>query len=705
MTPVINTVLLSVFGAFALILALVGLVSRPLRARAWAGTLAAAGAAAGAQNDSFWTLALLGISALWFGFLTVPWGDAGWRARFGFVSAVGAIAFLLMWPTLDNMTQGKLPCPTWVEERIDARLVAGLDLRGGIRLVYTVDVAEAVKDKRDGYYDDMRRELAKIYADHDGDEAPTDETYAKLRELVDVNAPRSRADTIELHIKEGQDPKKIDATFRNLFKPDVEVLKVGERDFEFTIREAAESSIRERAVAQAKDIILRRVDSMGLREAAVSTRDEDIIIEVPGQDEESFNEIRDIISQTARLEFKLLDDANQYFGQLEQTLDPETLPEGLSFAREDGVPLGLDAEGEETQGTGVYALLTKKEGESNQQAYERMRDWTATLTPPVDREIGIQIERRTVNQATREQEEVGYRTYLLKSRADITGDMIKDAAAVADQSPNSFGGWLVSLRFSDKGGNIFERITGENVNRRFAIILDGKVESTPRIMSKISGGSSSITMGSGDPAEQLRDSKKLELVLRSGALPAPISPSNEQRIGPSLGKDSIRLGVEGAAAGGLLVLFFMILYYRRAGLIADIAVSMNLFLQLAILASFGASMTLPGIAGLALTLGMSVDANVLINERIREELRDGKSPRAAVEVGYSKALSAIIDGQLTTLISGVVLAQYGTGPIKGFAVTLIVGVLCSIFTGVVVSRVFFDLWVRGLGKKASFSLG
>src|SRR5690606_6241815 len=225
----------------------------------------------------------------------------------------------------------------------------------------------------------------------------------------------------------------------------------------------------------------------------------------------------------------------------------------------------------------------------------------------------------------------------------------------------------------DKGGNIFERITGDNVNKRFAIILDNKVESTPRIMDKISGGSSRITMGSGDPKTQLADAKKLELVLRSGALPAPITPSNEQHIGPSLGKDSIRLGVEGAAAGGLLVLLFMIMYYRTAGLITDLAVLMNLFLQLAILASFGASMTLPGIAGLALTLGMSVDANILINERIREELREGKSARIAVEVGYSKAFSAIVDGQLTTLIAGLVLAQYGTGPIKGFAVTLMVG--------------------------------
>src|SRR5690606_33763908 len=281
---------------------------------------------------------------------------------------------------------------------------------------------------------------------------------------------------------------------------------------------------------------------------------------------------------------------------------------------------------------------------------------------------------------------------------------IRDAAAVPDQSPGSMGGWQVSLRFSDKGGSVFERITGENIKKRFAIILDGKVESAPRINDKISGGASVITMGSQDPQAQLRDSKKLELVLRSGALPAPISPTNEQHIGPSLGRDSIRLGVEGAAAGGILVLFFMILYYRRAGIIADISVMMNLFLQLAILAGFGASMTLPGIAGLALTLGMSVDANVLINERIREELRNGKSARAAVDLGYSKARSAIIDGQLTTLISGIVLAQYGTGPIKGFAVTLMVGVTCSIFTGVVVSKVIFDMWVRSAGKKA-ISLG
>src|SRR5690606_27251526 len=212
-------------------------------------------------------------------------------------------------------------------------------------------------------------------------------------------------------------------------------------------------------------------------------------------------------------------------------------------------------------------------------------------------------------------------------------------------------------------------------------------------------------MGASDPAAQLRDSRKLELVLRSGALPAPITPSNEQHIGPSLGASAIELGVKGALLGSITVFVFMFLYYRRGGTIANIAVALNLLLQMATLATFGASMTLPGIAGLALTIGMSVDANVLINERIREEMRDGRSPRAAVELGYNKALSGIVDGHLTTLVSAIVLAQFGTGPVKGFAVTLIVGVAMSIFTGVVVTRILFDLWIRRMSRTAKLDMG
>jgi preprotein translocase subunit SecD len=522
--------------------------------------------------------------------------------------------------------------------------------------------------------------------------------------LVELFKSIEAPDILKLTVKVGGDPAKIYTRFRDLFKPELQPKVLDPRVTEFNIRGEAESGIRERAVSQAKEIILRRVDELGLREASVSTRDEDIIVEVPGEDESSFATIRDIISQTARLEFKLNDDAADFFGGVKEKSASESLPKGLEFASE-AVPVGVNDKGEVVRKVVTYAELKIQEGETAQEALSRMRSWTAQLDIPSDREVGFELTTKVVNEATLEEQDDGWRTYFLHSRAEITGDMIRDAAAVPDQGDKGLGGWYVQLNFTDQGGRIFSNITGANVHERFSIILDDRVESSPEILSKITGGVASITMGRGDPEAQLRDSRKLELVLRSGALPAPISPTNEQRIGPSLGRDSIALGVEGAIGGAFIVLLFMIFYYRRAGIIADLAVSMNLFLQLAILASFGASMTLPGIAGLALTLGMSVDANVLINERIREELREGRSPRAAVELGYGKALSAIIDGQLTTLISGVVLAQYGTGPIKGFAVTLIVGVLCSIFTGVVVSRVFFDLWVRSISKQARLSMG
>lgn len=699
----VNTYLLYTFGGLAFLMALVGLMRRPQRLPLWLGAACAAGAAWFAHADGFGAMVALGLGALFALILALPVMDLGWRARMGVAASVVLLALLVLWPSLSSMTGGRVPVPEWVNERVGARLVAGLDLRGGLRLMYTVDVEEAIKDKRDRYYEDMRRELAKLYADHSGDEAPSEEVLEKLREKVELSAPRRPAQVIRLQVKEGADPGKIDARFRDLFKPDVETRVIDDRNFEFSIRQEAESQIRERAVSQAREIILRRVDELGLREASVSTRDEDIIVEVPGEDEQSFETIREIISQTARLEFKLLDDDSDFFAQLSQSAAPESLPEGLEF-RQEIAPVGRDADGERVTEPSTYAFLAKQEGESSQQALQRLREWAATLTPPPDREIGFEVVKELVDEDTLQEQEVGWRTYLLRSRADITGDMIRDAAAVPDQSTQSLGGWHVVLTFTDQGGRSFERITGANVNRRFAIILDGRVESAPEIRDRIAG-QATITMGSRDPQAQLRDSRQLELVLRSGALPAPISPSNEQRIGPSLGRDSIRLGVEGAGAGAALVLLFMIFYYRRGGLIADTAVVLNLVLQLAILASFGASMTLPGIAGLALTMGMGVDANVLINERIREELRDGKSPRAAVELGFGKALSAIVDGQLTTLISGVVLAQYGTGPIKGFAVTLMVGVVCSIFTGLVVSRILFDLWVRNLGKKSTFSLG
>nr|PZN28372.1 MAG: protein translocase subunit SecD [Pseudomonadota bacterium] len=685
-----------------------GVLAALVRARRWvlvAATLSAAAAAGAAYSNAFWPMVLLGLLGLCIAFTATNLLDLGWRVRTAITAALCTLGFLVLWPTLSNASGGKLPVPAYVRDNVEFRLVAGLDLRGGLRLVYTVDVDEAIKDKRDSYYESMRRELATLFGLHQGDESPSEEAYKKLREKVNLEAPRRPANVIRLEVLPGTDPGKIDERFLERYTGELSFTRSPDRrQLEFQIRAAVQTQIRERAVQQAREIIHRRVDELGLREAAISTRDEDIIVEVPGEDEKSFATIREIISQTARLEFKLLDDQTDFFGQVRATAAPESLPEGLEFYGE-VAPVGLDASGDVRTNQITYAFLKKGEKETSQEALQRLREWVATLPVPPDREVGYELEYRTVDEVTLKQEEAGWRTYLLKSRAEITGDMIRDAAAVPDQSTGGFGGWYVSLTFTEQGGRIFERITGDNVKRRFAIILDGRVESAPVIQSRIPGGHAQITLGSPDPEVQLRDARKLELVLRSGALPAPISPSNEQRIGPTLGRDAIDLGIQGAIGGSLLVLLFMLIYYQRAGIIADVSVVMNLFLQLAVLATFGAAMTLPGIAGLALTIGMSVDSNVLVNERIREELALGKSPRAAVEIGYKRALSAIIDGQLTTIIAGVVLAQYGTGPLKGFAVTLIVGVICSIFTGVVVSRLMFDLWVRMIGRQGRLDLG
>ena len=702
----IDRVLTAVFGAFALILLLSGLVSRGRRVSSWTGAIAAGSAAFAAYHDGFWPMVLLGMIALTCAFASVDVFELGWRLRFSLAASVAGLGFLVMWPTLPGLTDGKIPCPAYIQDHVAFRLVAGLDLRGGLRLVYSVDVDEAIKDKRDNYYEDMRREAAKILGlQKDGDEVPTDEVYAKLREKVEIEAPRRPANVIKVRVKQGTDPSKLDDRFLEKFRSELSFTRTpDQRDLEFKIKTSVETGIRERAVGQAKDIIGRRVDEMGLREAAVSTRDEDIIVEVPGEDEKSFSSIREIISKTARLEFKLLDDDTDFFGPISKTAQKDALPEGLEF-RQERVQVGKDAAGDIRERTNTFAILNKLPKETSTQTLQRFKEWVATLPVPSDREIGYQLDHRVVDETTMKEEESGFRTYYLKSRSEVTGDQIRDAAAQPEQGQGSLGGWNVALTFTDNGGRIFDRITAANVKRRFAIILDGRAFSAPVIQGRISGGHCQITLGAGDPDAQLREAKQLELVLRSGALPAPISPSNEQRIGPSLGRDSIKLAVQGALGGTSLVLIFMMIYYHRAGLIADLAVGLNLFLQLAVLASFGASMTLPGIAGLALTVGMSVDNNILINERIREEIHSGKSMRAAVEVGYKRALAAIVDGHVTTIIAGLVLAQYGTGSLKGFAVTLMVGVICNVFTGVVVTRLMFDLWVRWIGRNGQLDLG
>ncbi|MCE5211414.1 MAG: protein translocase subunit SecD [Deltaproteobacteria bacterium] len=272
--------------------------------------------------------------------------------------------------------------------------------------------------------------------------------------------------------------------------------------------------------------------------------------------------------------------------------------------------------------------------------------------------------------------------YLLKNKALLTGASLETAKV---QISDRFGNPTISLTFNSQGADDFERITGENVRKRLAIVLDGVVHSAPVIQEKISGGNAQI---SGNFT--LDEARDLAIVLRAGALPAPVNVLEERTVGPSLGSDSIQQGILATIIGSLLVFLFMIVYYRLSGVVADIALAIQILVILAILAAFRATLTLPGIAGMLLTVGVAVDANILIFERIREELRAGKTARLSLDTGYDKALITIIDTHITGIISAIVLIFFGTGPIKGFAVTMIIGLLASLFTAIFITKVIFD---------------
>ena len=286
---------------------------------------------------------------------------------------------------------------------------------------------------------------------------------------------------------------------------------------------------------------------------------------------------------------------------------------------------------------------------------------------------------RTVDRVTGEVRET---KIVLKDHTLLTGEYVTDARVQID---NRYNTPYVALAFSPEGARIFERITAENVKKRLAIVLDGIVYSAPVIQERISGGRASIT-----GSFSMDEARDLAIVLRAGSLPAPVKILEERTVGPSLGYDSIRSGLRSMAIGGLLVVLFMAVYYKLSGVLADIALILNIVIIMAGLAGFKATLTLPGIAGIILTIGMAVDANVLIFERIREELRVGKTPRAAIDHGYSRATLTIVDANMTTLIAAVVLFQFGTGPIRGFAVTLSLGILASMFTAIIFTRLVYD---------------
>ena len=616
--------------------------------------------------------------------------NSGWYWRLGTVLFVMVAAFVVLWPSIP-----KLSTP-WVEAHIPFRLNEGLDIRGGVRLSYDVQIGQAIADRRARSMEDFRGQLASDFGIHHGEGRLTPDEITRLAERVTVVAGSTNREFIARFRNAADVSRVSDRMITNRA-----LRRLGSSGNTVTLgldpREV--TALEDSAVQQAIQTISNRIDELAVKETSITARGETIVVEVPGEDHTYFQQIRDIIRRTARLEFKILDDESPALAAI---IAGQAIPgapaatEGAPAPTAHPLPAGITQETELAPvgpGRNSQSTFLVSTGPN---ARQQLQDYLELIRPLVPEGRQILIGKSDRSEGATSTVET-WRTYTVFSVAQVDGSMIDDARVSVDPQENRP---FVSLDFNRRGGEVFARVTEENVKKRFAIVLDDRVNSAPQIQQRIGGGSARITLGGdSDTRVVLREANDLVVVLRAGALPAPLSEGKQDYVGPTLGSDTIKHARNAMMVGISLVLLFMAVYYGSAGWIANGAVLINLGLQLATMVLFGATITLPGLAGLALTVGMSVDNNVLINERIREEMRDGKTLRAAVDAGYNHAFSAIFDGHVTTLISGVVLLQYGTGPVKGFAVTLLIGVIANLFTGVFATRVVFDWLVRGLKVK------
>lgn len=584
---------------------------------------------------------------------------------------------------------GWFPIPDIVLDNIDRRITPGLDIQGGLRMMYTVDMDAAVGGRRNARAQTIVRRLGEKMDLIAEGEAPTAAEFDKINERVRSEMSSENPRLIRITFTNPADRDLLDRDMVRSFG-DLEEQSRTDNSVTFLLSQESIDELRDLAVNQAQETIKNRIQELGIQESNVRAQDIDIIVEVPGASEAQFDRIRDIISQTAQLQFQIVDDANTF------ALSLQDVPAGISrrgaglFAEGPGAcPAGVEPDAPNGQCTaelrlGSYVAAVQQSGRvpdgrdfaigrANVDAPPRNADGTQ---PDVD----------------------AWQTYVLYNQPPngsdpVGGEHLDDARVMPD---GQTGQPVVTFSMNAEGARRMQELTGANLQKQMAIVLDGEVQSAPVIRGRI-GAQGQIELGGfRDYNAVLNEANDLVVVLRAGALPAPIVPQNEQLIGPTLGQDSVIAGMKGALAGIAIVLVFMGVYYSVGGLIANAMVLLNIFLLFGTMAFFNNDLTLPGIAGIALTVGMAVDANVLINERMREELRIGKGPRAVVDTGYRRAFWAIFDGQLTTAIAGIVLIQYGSPEIQGFGRTLLIGIVTSLFTSVFCSRIAFDWLVRGL---------
>jgi preprotein translocase subunit SecD len=532
------------------------------------------------------------------------------RGRLFLLFVVTVVSVILALPSFPALFQS---LPDGVKRVLSHRgLSLGLDLQGGIHLVLEVEEERAVEIA----VDRIRKAVEDLLRD---------------KAIVVEGVRREGSKMIVVTLQQEADGEKVRTLLDEAFPNFVSQNPSGTR-LVYELRSPEVDRIKTSAINQALETLRNRIDEFGVAEPLIQRLGlNQIAIQLPGVKDPQ--RAKDLIQETALLEFKLLEESKA-------ALD---LPPQVEKGQEDTVRKTL--EGKIPEGAEIL--------------------FETAISEPDGRAYSI--------------------PYLVKKDAVLIGDVLQDARVTI----GDFNEPIVSITFDSKGAREFDELTAANIGKRMAVVLDGKVYSAPVIRDRISGGRA-IIEGTFTTAE----ANDLAVVLRAGALPAPLKTLQDLTVGPSLGQDSIEKGLRTTIIAGTLVLIFMIVYYRLSGLIANMAVFLNLICLLGALSALNATLTLPGIAGIILTIGMGVDSNVLIFERIREELRQGRPVRLAVDSGYNKAFLTIVDSHVTTLITGLALFLFGTGPIKGFAVTLCLGIAINLFTALVGTKVVFDFLNR-----------
>jgi len=563
-----------------------------------------------------------------------------------------------------------------IRENRAKRIKLGLDLQGGMRVVLEVNVLKLIED------------LGKN----------KDEVFTRIMNDVREETKRSEeSPVIIIRRRFEQEQIRLSRYFGSL------------RDDNDKVAAMLEDEAK-KAIDRAIEIVGNRVDQYGVSEPSIQKLGGSRInVELPGVSKEA--EVRQLLQGTALLEFKLLKDPEIAY-RVMQSVDG-TLAASAAADSSDTSAVATAAPGDSTK-------IATPEGEMSTEEFAKKHPFftVALVNPQYPGEAMVAEENREKVRRWLERTDVirtipddmqfvwsakprimedGKKFYTLfpvKATPELTGGVIVNARATLDPS---FNQPIVTMEMNSDGSRDWARITGANINKRIAIVLDDAVFSAPVVRGKITGGSSQI-----EGMDNLEEARLLEIVLKAGALPAPVDIIEQRSVGPSLGEDSIRNGILSSVLATLLTILFMAVYYRTGGLVANVAVVFCLLFLLAVLAAFQGTLTLPGIAGIILTLAVAVDANVLIYERIREEEATGKTLRAAIDAGYEKAFTAIFDSNLTTFITGVILFQFGSGPIQGFALTLMIGIAASMFSAIFITRAIFNILTDRPGATVSF---